>query len=51
MLDFFPRSERYDLKWAEDNSLGENVLHFAESLSDILEFKPGMRVLDLGRLR
>ena len=44
----FPRSARYDLDWVEANSLGENVLHFAESLTEVLHLKAGMRVLDLG---
>jgi cyclopropane fatty-acyl-phospholipid synthase-like methyltransferase len=44
----FPRASRYDQTWADANSLGENVLHFAESLCNILPLQPGMRVLDLG---
>jgi cyclopropane fatty-acyl-phospholipid synthase-like methyltransferase len=44
----FPRASRYDLAWAEANSLGENVLYFAESLCNVLPLRPGMRVLDLG---
>jgi cyclopropane fatty-acyl-phospholipid synthase-like methyltransferase len=44
----FPRASRYDTAWAEANSLGENVLHFAESLCNVLPLQPGMRVLDLG---
>jgi cyclopropane fatty-acyl-phospholipid synthase-like methyltransferase len=49
MLDaIFPRASRYDTDWAEAHSLGENVLHFAESLCNVLPLQPGMRVLDLG---
>jgi cyclopropane fatty-acyl-phospholipid synthase-like methyltransferase len=49
MLDAaFPRASRYDTDWAEAHSLGENVLHFAESLCSVLPLRPGMRVLDLG---
>lgn len=44
----FPRASAYDRAWAEAHSLGENALHFAESLSNVLTLKPGMRVLDLG---
>jgi cyclopropane fatty-acyl-phospholipid synthase-like methyltransferase len=44
----FPRASRYDTEWAEAHSLGENVLHFAESLCNVLPLRPGMRVLDLG---
>src|SRR3954454_4917649 len=49
MLDaIFPRASRYDTDWAAANSLGENVLYFAESLSNVLPLRPGMRVLDMG---
>ncbi|MBM2811755.1 MAG: SAM-dependent methyltransferase [Chloroflexi bacterium] len=43
-----PRASRYDRAWAEANSLGENVLYFAESLCNVLPLSPGMRVIDLG---
>lgn len=45
---FFPLSSRYDEQWVRKNSLGENVLYNLESLCDVLELKPGMKVLDLG---
>lgn len=45
---FFPLSAKYDSRWIKKNSLGENVLYNLESLSEVLEFRPGMRVLDLG---
>ncbi len=49
MLDAaFPRAARYDAAWARANSLGENVLYFAESLCNVLPLQPGMRVIDLG---
>ena len=44
----FPRASRYDLDWARANSLGENVLYLAESLTNVLPLQPRMRVLDLG---
>ncbi|BCL17378.1 SAM-dependent methyltransferase [Micromonospora sagamiensis] len=44
----FPRSAAYDRDWAEEHSVGENVLHFVESLSQVMELRPGMRILDLG---
>ncbi|MEO8513505.1 MAG: methyltransferase domain-containing protein [Ignavibacteria bacterium] len=44
----FPLSESYDKSWIKKNSLGENVLYNLESLCEIMEFKEGMRVLDLG---
>lgn len=46
--DPFPLASRYDRDWVEANSLGENVLHFAESLCAVLPLRPGMRVIDLG---
>lgn len=45
---FFPLSSKYDKGWIKSNSLGENVLYNLESLCEVIEFKPGMRVLDLG---
>jgi cyclopropane fatty-acyl-phospholipid synthase-like methyltransferase len=45
---FFPLSSKYDKNWVLKNSLGENVLFNLEALCSIIEFKPGMRVLDLG---
>jgi cyclopropane fatty-acyl-phospholipid synthase-like methyltransferase len=44
----FPLSSKYDNKWIKLNSLGENVLYNLESLSGILKFNYGERVLDLG---
>ncbi len=43
----FPRSARYDQQWVRENSIGENVLYNLESLTQVLDIKPGMRVLDL----
>jgi cyclopropane fatty-acyl-phospholipid synthase-like methyltransferase len=45
---FFPLSSQYDKGWIKNNSLGENVLYNLESLCEVIEFKEGMRVLDLG---
>src|SRR5476651_513154 len=44
----FPKSSRYDGRWIMDNMMGPHVLWLAEYLSETLELKPGMRVLDLG---
>lgn len=44
----FPRSASYDPEWVLANLMGPNVLWLAESLSQVMELKPGMRVLDLG---
>lgn len=44
----FPRSAAYDPDWMLDNQMGPNALWLAEWLSEALDLKPGMRVLDLG---
>ena len=44
----FPRASKYDVHWILDNMMGPHVLWLAEYLSEVLELKPGMRVLDLG---
>lgn len=47
-LPSFPRSARYDPLWLLDNLMGPNVLWLAESLVEVMDLKPGMRVLDMG---
>ncbi len=47
MSKLFPRSSHYDRDWIRSNSMGENVLYNLESLTDVIELNPGMRVLDL----
>lgn len=47
-LDEFPRSHSYDPVWALENLMGPNALWLAEAISQVMEFRPGMRVLDLG---
>ncbi len=44
----FPRSARYDLDWMIANQMGPSVLWLTEALTDVLDLRPGMRVLDLG---
>jgi SAM-dependent methyltransferase len=44
----FPRSAAYETTWVLENLMGPNVLWLAESLSELLDLQPGMRVLDLG---
>lgn len=45
----FPRASRYHPEWVKANaSGGSNALFLAEWLSEAVEIKPGMRVLDLG---
>jgi cyclopropane fatty-acyl-phospholipid synthase-like methyltransferase len=44
----FPRSASYDSEWVLENLMGPNVLWLAESLSQVMDLQPGMRVLDMG---
>lgn len=48
IADLFPRSQRYDLDWVVANQMGPNVLWLTESLTNVMDLRPGMRVLDLG---
>jgi SAM-dependent methyltransferase len=44
----FPRSRTYDPDWVMDNQMGPNALWLLEWLTERVELRPGMRVLDLG---
>ncbi len=44
----FPRAASYDPDWVLENLMGPNVLWLAESLSQVMDLQPGMRVLDMG---
>ena len=46
--DRYPRSAKYDPEWVLKGWMGPNVLWLAEWLSEKMELKPGMRVLDMG---
>ena len=47
-LDEFPRSAKYDPAWVIENMMGPNVLWLTESLTQVMDLEPGMRVLDMG---
>ena len=48
-LERFPRSSRYNPEWVTSALSGAaNPLWMAEWLAEVLELRPGMRVLDLG---
>ncbi len=47
-LPAYPRSAAYDPEWVIENFMGPNVLWLAESLCQLLQLQPGMRVLDMG---
>lgn len=44
----FPRSARYERQWMLENQMGPNVLWLTEALSQSMDLRPGMRVLDMG---
>lgn len=44
----YPLSAKYDPEWIFENKMGCQCLWLAESLSQIMILKPGMRVLDMG---
>lgn len=44
----FPRSHTYNLDWIREGGMGSHPLWLAEWLSQSLDLRPGMRVLDLG---
>ncbi len=44
----YPRSNNYDPQWVIKNQMGPNPLWLVEALSDVVQLKPRMRVLDLG---
>ncbi|MBI1928884.1 class I SAM-dependent methyltransferase [Candidatus Poribacteria bacterium] len=47
-VDRFPLSSKYDQQWVLENRMGPNPMWLAEWLSEAMDFKPGLRVLDLG---
>jgi SAM-dependent methyltransferase len=47
-LPRYPRSARYDPQWMLANRMGPNAVWLAEALSQSMDLRPGMRVLDLG---
>ena len=46
--DRYPRSAKYDPAWVLKGWMGPNVLWLTEWLSEKMDLKPGMRVLDMG---
>src|SRR5579859_2117031 len=47
-LDAYPRSAAYDPDWMLENLMGPNAAWLAEALSQAMDLRPGMRVLDMG---
>ncbi|MBC8355218.1 MAG: methyltransferase domain-containing protein [Planctomycetes bacterium] len=46
--DRFPRSAKYHPDWLIGSAMGSNTLWLTEWLTEVVDLKPGMRVLDLG---
>jgi cyclopropane fatty-acyl-phospholipid synthase-like methyltransferase len=44
----FPKSSKYDAEWICKNEMGPCSLWLCEFLTEKMELKPGMRVLDMG---
>lgn len=44
----FPKASKYDPEWIKSNMMGPNAAFLLERLTDRMDLKPGMRVLDLG---
>ena len=44
----YPRTAQYDPAWVVENQMGPNALWLSEALGQVMELKPGMRVLDMG---
>ncbi|MDR1688564.1 MAG: class I SAM-dependent methyltransferase, partial [Clostridiales bacterium] len=46
--DKYPLAAKYSPEWMYENKMGCQCLWLVESLSRIMELKPGMRILDMG---
>lgn len=44
----FPRASAYDPNWVFTNHMGPNVVWLTDALTQVLDLRPGMRVLDMG---
>src|SRR5919112_3473191 len=47
-LDEFPRAAGYDPEWMLANLMGPNVIWLTEALTQVMDLRPGIRVLDMG---
>lgn len=47
-LEQFPRSAKYDPEWMIKNDMGPSSVWLTEFLTEKMDFKPGMKVLDMG---
>ena len=47
-MNNYPRTEKYDKEWIEENWMGPNPLQLLEELSQNMKLTPNMKVLDMG---
>lgn len=47
-VDCLPRSSKYDPEWMIRNEMGPNAVWLTESLTQAMDLRPGMKVLDMG---
>ena len=46
-MKHYPRTDKYDIAWIEENWMGPNPLWLLEELCQHLDLHPGMKVLDM----
>jgi cyclopropane fatty-acyl-phospholipid synthase-like methyltransferase len=47
-MNLYPKTEKYDSKWVEENWGGPNPLQLTEELCNNMKFSSDMKILDLG---
>ncbi|MBZ9570591.1 methyltransferase domain-containing protein [Methanobrevibacter sp. TMH8] len=47
-MNTYPKTEKYESKWIEENWMGPNPLQLLEELCNNMNLSPGMKVLDMG---
>ncbi|MGB7440998.1 MAG: methyltransferase domain-containing protein [Coleofasciculaceae cyanobacterium] len=48
IIEKYPLSANYDPQWVRTNEMGPNALWLTEALTQVMDIKSGMRILDLG---
>jgi cyclopropane fatty-acyl-phospholipid synthase-like methyltransferase len=47
-MNSYPKTQKYEAKWIEENWMGPNPLPLLEELCNNMKFSSGMKVLDMG---